>query len=163
MAQGARPRPKRSAGVLVHRSGAGGVEVLLVHPGGPFWSRKDEGAWFIPKGEINPDEEPLAAAYREFAEELGFAAPAGEPLELGTVKNKGGKLIYAWALAGDLDLAAFRSNTFSMEWPPRSGQKREFPEVDRAQYFSVEQALTKMHAAELPLVERLLQRLRERV
>ena len=148
---------------MVHRQGpASGIEVLLVHPGGPFWSRKDDGAWFIPKGEINANEEPLAAAYREFAEELGFAAPLGEPLELGTVKNKGGKLIYAWALPGDLELTAFRSNTFSMEWPPRSGQKREFPEVDRAQYFSVEQARLKMHPAELPLVERLLELLGER-
>jgi len=163
MAQGARPRPKQSAGILVYRLGAASLDVLLVHPGGPFWSRKDDGAWFIPKGELNADEAPLTAAYREFAEELGFAAPAGEPLELGTVKNKGGKLIYAWALAGDLDLAGFRSNTFSLEWPPRSGQKRDFPEVDRAQYFSVEQAPAKMHAAELPLVERLLQLLRERV
>jgi predicted NUDIX family NTP pyrophosphohydrolase len=142
---------------LVHRQGPAGVEVLLVHPGGPFWSRKDDGAWFIPKGEINPEEEPLAAAYREFAEELGFSAPAGEPLELGTVKNKGGKLIYAWALAGDLDLTAFRSNTFLLEWPPRSGKRREFPEVDRAQYFTLEQARVKMHEAELPLVERLLE------
>jgi predicted NUDIX family NTP pyrophosphohydrolase len=147
---------------LVHRQGSAGLEVLLVHPGGPFWSRKDAGAWFIPKGEINPEEEPLAAAYREFAEELGFAAPAGEPLELGTVKNKGGKLIYAWALRGDLDLAAFRSNTFLLEWPPRSGKQREFPEVDRAQYFGVERARLKMHPAELPLVERLLELLGER-
>lgn len=145
---------------MVYRQGPAGVEVLLVHPGGPFWSRKDDGAWFIPKGEINLEEEPLAAAYREFAEELGFAAPAGEPLELGTVKNKGGKLIYAWALAGDLDLTAFRSNTFLLEWPPRSGKQREFPEVDRAQYFGIEQARLKMHPAELPLVERLLLLLR---
>jgi len=130
---------------------------LLVHPGGPFWIKKDAGAWFIPKGEINPEEEPLAAAYREFHEELGLAAPPGAPLELGTVKNKGGKLIYAWALPGDLDLTAFRSNTFELEWPPRSGKKAEFPEVDRARYFTFEEALSMMHPAELPLVERLLQ------
>jgi predicted NUDIX family NTP pyrophosphohydrolase len=153
----ARPRPKRSAGILVYRLGKEAVDVLLVHPGGPFWAKKDDGAWFIPKGEINPEEEPLAAAYREFREEFGFEPPAGEPLELGTVKNKGGKLIEAWALAGELDLSAFRSNTFRMEWPPRSGQEREFPEVDRAQYFSIEQTLVKMHPAELPLVQRLLQ------
>jgi predicted NUDIX family NTP pyrophosphohydrolase len=152
----ARPKHKRSAGILVHRASPHGVEVLLVHPGGPFWVRKDDGAWFVPKGEINADEEPLAAAYREFEEELGFAAPAGEPLDLGTVKNKGGKVIHCWALSGDCDLAAFRSNTFRLEWPPRSGVEREFPEVDRAQYFSVEQAQSKMHPAELPLVERLL-------
>jgi predicted NUDIX family NTP pyrophosphohydrolase len=152
-----RKRAKQSAGILVYRLREGSLDVLLVHPGGPFWARKDDGAWFMPKGEINPEEEPLAAAYREFREELGFEPPAGEPLELGTVKNKGGKLIYAWALAGDPDLSAFRSNTFLLEWPPRSGQEREFPEVDRAVYFTIEEALLKMHPAELPLVERLLQ------
>src|SRR5262245_50429973 len=99
---------KRSAGILVHRSSADNLEVLLVHPGGPFWAKKDDGAWFIPKGEIEADEEPLAAALREFREELGIAPPEGEPLELGTVKNKGGKLIYGWSLAGDLDLAPFK-------------------------------------------------------
>lgn len=151
-----RKRPKQSAGILVYRLRAHSVDVLLVHPGGPFWAKKDDAAWFIPKGEINPDEAPSAAAYREFQEELGFAAPPGEPLELGTVKNKGGKLIYAWALPGDLNLSAFRSNTFLLEWPPRSGKQREFPEVDGARYFTVEEALVKMHPAELPLVERLL-------
>jgi predicted NUDIX family NTP pyrophosphohydrolase len=150
------PRPKRSAGILVYRLGVSSLDVLLVHPGGPFWAKKDEGAWFIPKGEIEPAEEPLAAALREFREEVGIEPPPGSPLELGTVKNKGGKLIYAWALPGDLDLAGFHSNTFSLEWPPRSGKQREFPEVDRAQYFTVEEALVKMHPAELPLVERLL-------
>jgi predicted NUDIX family NTP pyrophosphohydrolase len=147
---------KRSAGLLVYRLEAQSLELLLVHPGGPFWSKKDDGAWFIPKGEIEADEEPLATARREFGEELGLSPPAGEPLELGTVKNKGGKLIYAWALPGDLELSGFRSNTFKLEWPPRSGKEREFPEVDQARYFSVEQALQKMHPAELPLVERLL-------
>jgi predicted NUDIX family NTP pyrophosphohydrolase len=154
------PRVKQSAGILVYRQAGQGLDVLLVHPGGPFWAKKDDGAWFIPKGEINPDEEPLVAARREFREELGFEPPEGDPLELGMVKNKGGKLIHAWALAGDLDLSAFRSNTFSLEWPPRSGKQREFPEVDRARYFSVEEALEKMHPAELPLLERLLQQLR---
>jgi len=153
----ARPRPKRSAGILVYRLLGTSLDVLLVHPGGPFWAKKDDGAWFIPKGEINPEEEPRDAAYREFHEELGFPAPPGESLELGTVKNKGGKLIYAWALPGDLDLSTFRSNTFLLEWPPRSGKQVEFPEVDRARYFSLEEALKKMHPAELPLVERLLQ------
>jgi predicted NUDIX family NTP pyrophosphohydrolase len=154
------PRGKQSAGILVYRLAGQGLDVLLVHPGGPFWAKKDDGAWFIPKGEINPDEEPLVAARREFREELGFEPPEGDPLELGTVKNKGGKLIHAWALAGDLELSAFRSNTFLLEWPPRSGKQREFPEVDRARYFSVEAALEKMHPAELPLLERLLQQLR---
>jgi predicted NUDIX family NTP pyrophosphohydrolase len=105
---------KQSAGILVYRGAGALLEVLLVHPGGPFWAKKDEGAWFIPKGEINPEEAPLAAALREFGEELGVPVPAGEPLELGTVKNKGGKLIHAWALAGDLDLSGFHSNTFSL-------------------------------------------------
>lgn len=150
------PRPKRSAGILVYRLCASSLELLLVHPGGPFWAKKDDGAWFIPKGEIEPDEEPLAAALREFREEVGIQPPSGTPLELGTVKNKGGKLIYGWALPGDLDLAEFHSNTFSLEWPPRSGKQREFPEVDRAQYFTLEQALLKMHPAEVPLIERLL-------
>ena len=150
------PRAKQSAGILVYRLAAQSLGVLLVHPGGPFWTKKDDGAWFIPKGEIEPGEEPLAAARREFREEVGLEPPPGVPLELGTVKNKGGKLIYAWALPGDLDLSGFHSNTFKLEWPPRSGKEREFPEVDRAQYFTVEQALVKMHPAELPLVERLL-------
>jgi predicted NUDIX family NTP pyrophosphohydrolase len=147
---------------LIYRVRSQGIEVLLVHPGGPFFSKKDDGAWFIPKGQIEPDEEPLAAARREFGEELGFPPPDGEPLELGTVKNKGGKLIYGWALTGDLDLSGFRSNTFKLEWPPRSGREREFPEVDQARYFDLETARQKMHPAEQPLLERLLEWLAER-
>jgi predicted NUDIX family NTP pyrophosphohydrolase len=147
--------------LLVYRRVPASLEVLLVHPGGPFWARKDDGAWFIPKGEIKPDEQPLAAAHREFREEVGIAPPSGEPLELGTVKNKGGKVIHAWALPGDLDLTGFHSNSFELEWPPRSGQMRTFPEVDRARYCSVEEAALKMHPAELPLVERLLRLLGE--
>jgi predicted NUDIX family NTP pyrophosphohydrolase len=150
---------KQSAGILVYRVAPEDVEVLLVHPGGPFWAKKDDAAWFIPKGEIEPGEEPLQTALREFREELGLAPPSGEPRALGTVKNKGGKLIHAWALAGDLDLAAFKSNTFSLEWPARSGKQCDFPEVDRAQYFGVQAALAKMHPAELPLLERLLEQL----
>ena len=156
---GAAPPKKQSAGLLVYRLAALSLEVLLVHPGGPFWAKKDDGAWFIPKGEINVGEAPLAAAQREFREELGLAPPEGEPLELGTLKNKSGKLIYCWALPGDLDLAGFHSNTFLLEWPPRSGKQQPFPEVDRATYFSVEQATQKMHPAELPFVERLLRAL----
>lgn len=155
------PQAKQSAGILVYRLTPENLELLLVHPGGPFWAKKDDGAWFIPKGEIHADEAPLAAAYREFQEELGLVPPVGNPLDLGTVKNKGGKLIYCWALSGDLDLKGFHSNTFSLEWPPRSGKQREFPEVDRAAYFGVEAVTQKMHPAELPLVERLLGLLRE--
>lgn len=150
---------KQSAGILVYRLVATSLEVLLVHPGGPFWAKKDDGAWFIPKGELYPGEQPLAAAYREFHEELGFPAPPGEPLELGSVKNKSGKLIHAWALRGDLELSGFVSNTVELEWPPRSGKKREFPEIDRAEYFAADRAVHKMHPAELPLVQRLLQQL----
>lgn len=146
---------KRSAGILLYRQREGQVEVLLVHPGGPFWSKKDDGAWFIPKGELEEGEEPLAAARREFREELGSEAPSGEPHVLGTVKNKSGKLIFAWALEGDFDLTAFKSMTFQLEWPPRSGQMREFPEIDRAAFFSLSDAEPKLHQAEQPLLERL--------
>lgn len=146
---------KRSAGILLFRRLAEEVVVLLVHPGGPFWINKDDGAWFIPKGELEVGEEPLSAALREFREELGSEPPAGEPLPLGTVKNKSGKLIFAWALEGDFDLTAFKSNTFSLEWPPRSGKIREFPEVDRAAFFPLAEARTKLHAAEEPFLERL--------
>lgn len=146
---------KRSAGILVYRRRAAKLDVLLVHPGGPFWSKKDEGAWFLPKGEIEQGEDTLAAARREFREELGSDAPVTAPLELGTVKNEGGKLIYAWALEGDIDLSSFKSNTFSMEWPPRSGKQREFPEVDRACYFSMQEAAKKIHSAELSFLHRL--------
>jgi predicted NUDIX family NTP pyrophosphohydrolase len=153
---------KVSAGLLVYRLTSASLELLLVHPGGPFWAKKDDGAWFIPKGELEVGEEPLAAARREFREELGLDPPGAEPLELGTVKNKGGKLIHAWGLAGDLDLGEVRSNTFELEWPPRSGKTREFPEVDRAEYFAVERALEKMHPAEQPFIERLLHALKAR-
>ncbi|HKO50335.1 MAG TPA: NUDIX domain-containing protein [Polyangiaceae bacterium] len=153
---------KRSAGILLYRRQAPQSEVLLVHPGGPFWSKKDDGAWFIPKGEIEEGEQPLPAARREFREELGSEPPDSEPLELGTVKNKSGKLIYAWALEGDFDLAAFKSNTFTLEWPPRSGHTREFPEVDRAAFFGLTDAEPKLHPAELPFLERLRALLLER-
>ena len=146
---------KRSAGILLYRRRSGQVEVLLVHLGGPFWRKKDDGAWFIPKGELEAGEDPLQAARREFREELGSEPPEGEPLALGTVKNKSGKLIYAWALEGELELATFQSNTFTLEWPPRSGQMREFPEIDRAAFFELPDAEQKLHQAELPLLERL--------
>jgi len=153
---------KRSAGILLYRQREAELEVLLVHLGGPFWSKKGDGAWFIPKGELAEGEQPLDAARREFREELGSDAPNGEPLELGSVKNKSGKLIYAWALEGDFDPATFKSNTFTLEWPPRSGQMREFPEIDRAAFFALSDAESKLHPAELPLLERLRALLAER-
>lgn len=150
--------PKTSAGLLMYRNRNGRLEVLLVHLGGPFWKNKDAGAWFIPKGEINPGEEELAAAQREFQEETGLA-PAGEFLALSTVKHKSGKNVVAWAFAGDGDPAALKSNTFEMEWPPKSGKMTQFPEIDRADFFTVEAAREKMHAAEFEFVTRLVDQL----
>ncbi len=144
-----------SAGILLYRSTAAGLQVLLVHPGGPWWSRRDAGAWSIPKGECLVGEEPYLAARREFTEELGVAPPDGERLELGEIRQKGGKRVLAWALAGDLDASAITSNTFTLEWPPRSGQAREFPEVDRAEWFSVADARDKINPAQAELIERL--------
>jgi predicted NUDIX family NTP pyrophosphohydrolase len=141
--------------VLYRRASGGGLEVLLVHPGGPFWARRDLGAWSIPKGEYGPDEAPLAAARREFAEELGVAAPEGPIEDLGEVRQKSGKLVRAWALAGDVDISRLRSNTFTLEWPPRSGVTQEFPEVDRAEWFGVTVAREKIVPAQVPLLDRL--------
>lgn len=147
---------KISAGLVMYRTRRGELEALLVHPGGPFWAKKDDGAWFIPKGELNPGEEPLAGAKREFAEETGLT-PHGPFLPLGSVKQKSGKTIFAWAFAGDCDPATIQSNTFTMEWPPRSGRMREFPEIDRAAFFTLAQAARKMHPVELTFLERLKQ------
>lgn len=149
---------KRSAGLLLHRTSESGVlEVLLVHPGGPFWARKDAGAWSVPKGEHDADEDPRVAGVREFVEELGSAPPPGEVRDLGVVKQKGGKVVTAYALEADLDLADFRSNTFEMEWPPRSGAVREFPEVDRAEWFSLSEARVKLLPAQVPLLDLLVE------
>jgi predicted NUDIX family NTP pyrophosphohydrolase len=145
---------KISAGLLMYRIPSSGLEVLLVHPGGPFWAGKDQGAWFVPKGEIEPGESEMAAAEREFEEETGIR-PAGPYLSLGSVKHKSGKTVIAWAFAGTCNPAEVKSNTFTMEWPPRSGKQAEFPEVDRAEFFTVAQARARMHAQELELVERL--------
>jgi predicted NUDIX family NTP pyrophosphohydrolase len=150
---------KRSAGILLYRIAGGGPEVLLVHPGGPFWARKDAGSWSIPKGEYGDGEEPQACALREFEEETGVGLPPGELLELGSVKQKGGKVVTAWAAEGDLDADSVRSNTFTMEWPPRSGRTAEFPEIDRAGWFGVEEAREKLVAAQAGLVDRLVERL----
>lgn len=149
--------PKRSAGILLYRVRRGAVEVLLVHPGGPFWATRDVGAWTIPKGEYEQGEDPLAAALREFREETGHEPPrADDLLELGTVRQRGGKVITVWAAAGDLDPAAIASDTFEIEWPPRSGNRREFPEVDRAGWFDPDTAREKLLAAQAELVDRLL-------
>ena len=145
---------KISAGVLLYRRHGGELEVLLVHLGGPFWAKKDAGAWFVPKGEVNSGEEELAAARREFAEETGLSAD-GELFELGNVRHKSGKKVSAWAMEGDCDPASLRSNTFEMEWPPKSGKTKEFPEIDQAKFFAVDAAREKMHPTEFPFVERL--------
>jgi predicted NUDIX family NTP pyrophosphohydrolase len=137
-----------------HRGAA--LEVLLVHPGGPLWARRDLGAWSVPKGEYaEGDEEPLEAARREFAEELGSPLPAGELVDLGEVRQRSGKRVRAWALRGDLDAGQVQSNTFAMEWPPRSGQMREFPEVDRAEWFTLAAARERINPAQAAFVDRL--------
>jgi predicted NUDIX family NTP pyrophosphohydrolase len=148
---------KRSAGILLHRSGPDGVEVLLVHPGGPYWAKKDAGAWSIPKGEYEDGEDAFSAALREFEEETGTALSADDAVALGSIRQKGGKEVTAWAVAGDLDPASVHSNTFTMQWPPRSGREAEFPEVDRAEWFGAEAAREKLVPAQVALLERLLQ------
>jgi predicted NUDIX family NTP pyrophosphohydrolase len=149
---------RRSAGIVLYRSGADGVEVLLVHPGGPFWAKKDAGAWSIPKGEYEDGEDALACALREFEEETGTRLGSDDLVELGSVRQKSGKQVTAWAVAGDLDAETVRSNTFVMEWPPRSGRQAEFPEIDRAQWFGVDVAREKLVSAQAELLDRLLQR-----
>ena len=141
----------------MYRLVAGELEVLLVHPGGPFWARRDDGVWSIPKGEYEDGEEPLTAARREFAEELGSEPPAGEMLDLGEIRQRSGKRVCAWALAGDLDAEAVVSNNFTLEWPPRSGRMREFPEIDRAGWFDLRTARKKLNPGQVPLLERLEQ------
>jgi predicted NUDIX family NTP pyrophosphohydrolase len=144
-----------SAGILLYRRREQGIEVLLVHPGGPVWARRDAGAWSIPKGECEPGEDAHATARREFAEELGSQAPPGPDLWLGEVRLRSRKRILAWALEGDLDPGSVVSNTFSIEWPPRSGRRIEVPEVDRAEWFGLEQARVKLNPAQAALVDRL--------
>jgi predicted NUDIX family NTP pyrophosphohydrolase len=146
--------PKRSAGLMMYRIREGELEILLVHHGGPYWRRKDAGAWFIPKGEVAAGEDDAAAAMREFNEETGLT-PRGPFLMLGAVRHKSGKTVTAWAFEGDCDPATLTSNTFSMEWPPHSGKQQEFPEIDRAAFFSMRAAEQKMHQAEFEFVSRL--------
>jgi predicted NUDIX family NTP pyrophosphohydrolase len=149
---------RRSAGIVLYRAGDGGPEVLLVHPGGPFWAKKDLGAWSIPKGEYEPGEDPRACALREFEEETGTALPAQALVELGAVVQKAGKEVTAWAARGDLDPATVRSNSFTMQWPPRSGLEQEFPEIDRAEWFTIEAARSKLVSAQVELLDRLVER-----
>ena len=151
--------PKTSAALLLFRHGTDGLEVLIAHMGGPFWARKDAGAWSIPKGEYTDDEEPLAAARREFAEEMGSPPPGGEPIALGTVKQSGGKSVTTFAVEGDFDLAGFRSNTFELEWPRGSGRVQEFPEVDRAAWVPVAVAREKLVKGQVPVLDALLEHL----
>jgi predicted NUDIX family NTP pyrophosphohydrolase len=153
-----------SAGILLFRRLGEAVEVLLVHPGGPFWAKKDLGAWSVPKGGIGEGEEPRACALRELEEELGsrFAFAPGELIELGSISQKAGKMVHCWAAEGDFDPATLHSNTFSMEWPPRSGVEREFPEVDRAEWFGPERAKEKILGAQADFIDRLLEWLESR-
>ena len=148
-------RSKVSAGLLMFRFKSGQLQVFLVHPGGPFWAKKDEGAWSIPKGELEENEPPIEAAIREFEEEIGVK-PQGEFLDLGSVKQRGGKTVYAWAFAGDYDEAKpIKSNTFTLEFPPHSGKIQEFPEIDKAVFFEVEEAMRKINSAQAEFVVRL--------
>ena len=146
---------RRSAGLMVYRRVDGSVELLLVHPGGPYWQRKDAGAWSIPKGEYDDGDDPLATALREFGEELGQDPPDGEPVALGEVKQPGGKVVTAWAVEGDAEAGAVTSNLFEMEWPPKSGRMQQFPEVDRAGWFGLEEAAEKLNPAQVVFLERL--------
>ncbi len=151
--------PKLSAGLLLYRITDDGIEVLLGHPGGPFWARKDDGAWSIPKGEYTTDEDPWSAARREFREEIGFDAPDGPRLDLPPVKQAGGKVVTAFAVQGDLDVTDSVSNTFELEWPKGSGRVKEYPEVDRVAWLPVEAARVKLLKGQLPLLDSLLERL----
>jgi len=148
--------PKRSAALLVYRRrGESGLEVLIAHMGGPFWARKDARAWSIPKGEYDETEDPLDAARREFEEEIGSPAPGGAAADLGEQRQSGGKIIVTYAVEGDLDLAGFRSNTFTMEWPPGSGQIQEFPEMDRAEWMSFSHAADMLVKGQVPILDAL--------
>jgi predicted NUDIX family NTP pyrophosphohydrolase len=147
--------PRTSAGILLYRMGPAGPEVLLGHMGGPFWARKDDGGWSIPKGEYGPEEDPLAVARREFEEELGSPVPATALVPLGELRVTSGKVLAVWAAQGDLDATAARSNTFELEWPPRSGRVQEFPEIDRAAWFRLDEAASKLVAGQVPFLDRL--------
>jgi predicted NUDIX family NTP pyrophosphohydrolase len=147
---------RRSAGLLLFRRAAGGIEVLLAHPGGPVFANRDAGAWTVPKGEFEPGESALQVALREFEEETGHPPPPGDPIPLGEIRQKGGKVVEAWALEGDLDPAAARSNTFPFQWPPRSGRWITIPEVDRVGWFSPDDARGRIKETQIPFIDRLL-------
>lgn len=151
--------PKVSAGILLYRKAPSGLEVLLGHPGGPAWKHKDLGAWTIPKGGVNPGEELLAAALREFEEEVGTRL-TGEPIMLGSIRQNSGKTVHAFGIEGTLDTRAIRSISTTMEWPPRSGKIVEFPELDRAEFFPVAKAKYHVNPAQIPLIEALVRRLK---
>jgi predicted NUDIX family NTP pyrophosphohydrolase len=148
------PTTRNSAGLLMYRKIEDKLQVLLVHPGGPFFKNKDEGAWSIPKGEADPGEDLLDCAKREFAEEIGVT-PSGSFIKLTPVKQKGGKVVHAWAVESECDPSAFVSNTFTMEWPPRSGRQMEFPEIDRAEFLDVATARQKINVGQVPLLDEL--------
>ena len=150
--------PKQSAALLVYRRVAGALEVLIVHPGGPYWAKKDDGAWSLPKGEYADGEDPLTVARREFAEEIGQRAPAGDATDLGEVRQAGGKRVRCFAIAAgtDIDVTSITSNEFELEWPPRSGQRELFPEVDRAAWVSTDVARVKLLRGQVPLIDALL-------
>ena len=150
--------PVLSAGLLLFRGGGKCLEVLIGHPGGPFWARRDDGAWSIPKGEYAPGEDPWEAARREFAEELGCPAPSGAALDLGAAKQPSGKVLTVFALGTDLDISGFRSNTFTLEWPRGSGRAQEFPELDRVAWLPIEQARVKLLKGQRLFLDRLLDR-----
>jgi predicted NUDIX family NTP pyrophosphohydrolase len=146
--------PKTSAGILVYKNIQDGIAILLVHPGGPFWAKKDLNSWSVPKGEFNEPEDPFDAAKREFSEETGYL-PEGEFIRLETVKQPGGKIVHTWAVKGDFDVSVLKSNQFSIEWPPKSGKFKEFPEIDRAEWFTVETAKMKIIKGQIPIIESL--------
>ncbi len=150
--------PKTSAGILLYRRRENGIQVFLVHPGGPFFAKKDSGAWSVPKGEIDEGENALAAARREFTEETGCSVE-GDFMPLVPVKQKSGKIVLAWAVEGECDADAIRSNTFSLEWPPKSGRMREFPEVDRAGWFGIAEAKERINTAQVALVDELVSKI----
>ena len=147
--------PKRSAGILLFKRESGALRVLLVHPGGPFWQKRDRGSWSIPKGEYVEGEDACAVALREFQEETGVSAPAGDLIPLGEVRQRGGKVVTAWALEGDIDPEKIVSNTFEMVWPPKSGRHQTYPEIDRAAWFTLTEAREKILDGQRPLLERL--------